>query len=102
MSKQELGLCTAIAITSIAYGGAVIEVLPQDAGPWDPGTTVTMDVFLTQDAGGFYRGIRGIQFDFENSDPRLGLAEKFTFDYSSVTDGACFLLTLQISNSTHH
>ncbi len=88
MLKRGLDLCAAIAMTSVAYGGVVIEVLPQDAGPWDPGATVTMDVFLTQDAGGFDRGLRGIQFDFENSDPDLGLAEWFTFDYSSVMFGA--------------
>ncbi len=86
MLKRGLGVFAAIAMTSVAYGGAVIEVLPQSAGPWEPGSTVAMDVFLTQDAGGFYRGIRGIQFDFENSDSDLGLAD-FLFDYTSVDFG---------------
>lgn len=74
--------CTtlAFAILSVpaarAPAGAVIELIPEDPGPYFGGETVEVDVYVTSSLD---HNLRLLQFDFTGTDAALSLEERFDF-----------------------
>jgi len=87
MFSCRLTICVALAFSAVVYAGAVIDVIPTEPGPYEPGQSLTMDVFLTQNPGGSYIGLRGVRLAFSSTDPALQLDPQFVFDFSTVGDG---------------
>jgi len=87
MFSCRLILCASLAFSSVVYAGAVVDVIPTEPGPYEPGQSLTMDVFLTQNPGGSYIGLRGVRLAFSSTDPALQLDPQFVFDFGTVGDG---------------
>jgi len=81
------GIILSAGIVALAAGfaqaGAIIELIPDDPGPYYGGESVTVDVWVNGNTS-VDLGLRGIQFDFSDSDPTLSFASTFAFDLSSI------------------
>lgn len=109
MLRRLLGLSLVLGMASVANAGVVISITPSTPGPYAPGSTVLMDVRLSQDPAGNAAGLRYIQFDFADSTPGLTLGalggnpqtRRITFDASSITGGlAAYFQDRDLLNDT--
>jgi hypothetical protein len=87
MSKYMFALCAVLSPISIAYAGAVIDLVPTEPGPYLPEQHLDVQVFLTQEPGGEDVYLRLLQLDFRDTDPGITLDDTFRFDYSA--QGVC-------------
>lgn len=65
----------------------VVELVPNNPGPYFGGEHVTIDVWLNVEVG-FLVGLGRVQFDFSDTDPALSLDSTFLFDYSASSGGS--------------
>ena len=68
-------------------GQIVVELVPDNAGPYTRGQYLTIDVWLHADFPPEFTGdafLAVVQFDFSDTDPAVGLDPAFTFDFSSI------------------
>ncbi len=69
--------------------GVVVELVPDNPGPYFGGESVTVDFWLrSQEASDVE--LRTVDFDFSDTDSALTLDSTFEFDFSSVTSGAVY------------
>jgi hypothetical protein len=87
MNRRMVQLLLGCWLAGPAEGGARIDLAPRGGPQFAPGATVTMDIFLTQDPGGRHRGLRLLQFDFSDTDMRLTLEDRITFDARPIVNG---------------
>ncbi len=73
-----------LVLTSTAFGEAkvVVELVPDNPGPYSGGESLTVDVWLHSQVS-FATDLWLVQLDFSDSDQALGLDPTFTFDLSS-------------------
>lgn len=101
MLRRFVALNLVLGVASIANADVVISITPQTAGPYAPGSTVTMNVNLSQvnvSAGDPQpiQGLRFIQFDYADSSPELTLGalggtpqvRRVAWDFSSIVGGS--------------
>ena len=90
MFTRGLALCLVLAFATVAQAGAVIDLVPDMAGPtYMGGETITVDFRLSVDppdqdplvAGGIYA--RQLQFDMTQSDSALTL-NSFAFNFADA------------------
>ena len=86
MFKRKLAVCAVLAMAPVAGAGVMIEVIdPAGPGATHPaGSTIPLDIYLTQDPVGDEIGIRGLGFSFSLTEAETS---NFAFDYSSITMG---------------
>lgn len=89
-------LCTTIVqagpvfLGSIAGGGTdsqgqiVVDLVPNQSGPYFGGEQITVDVWLTSSSA-FELLLRRVQFDFSDTQRGLQTNDTFNFDFSSLT-----------------
>jgi len=66
-----------------AQGQIVVDLVPNNPGPYFGGEQVTVDVWLNSSST-FELLLRRIQFDFSDTQPGLQPEETFSFDFSSL------------------
>jgi len=66
-----------------AQAGAIIELIPDDPGPYYGGESVTVDFWL-HNPECFDTRLSWVQFDFTDTHQALSLDPTFTFDFSSL------------------
>ena len=90
MYGRALALGIGFLVASPSYAGvADVEVLFNVQGvsaPYDPGSTIIVDVLLSRVATGDVLPVRMLQLDFSASHPDLGLALSLTHDPDLVSD----------------
>ncbi len=69
--------------------GVVVELVPDNPGPYFGGESVTVDFWLQSQEGADVE-LRTVAFDFSETDSALTLDSTFEFDLSSVTSGAVY------------
>lgn len=77
---------------SLAHGGAVVELVPSNSGPYFGGESIAVDVWMTSDTAE-PRLLDVARFDFENSDERVQLAPVLSFDFTTIPSGLNGYLT---------
>ena len=94
MLKRGLVLFAVLGVATVAYGGALVEVVPTVApsgpgGKWLGDEDVMVNVYLTLDQGeAMPRGLRLAQLDFADTDPALPISfNGFFFEWSAVGNG---------------
>ena len=70
MFVRGLVVCGVFAFASIAQAGAVLDLVPDNSGPYYGGETVQVDFYLSQPVSSDH-GLRLIQLDFNNTDSEL-------------------------------
>ncbi|MGB2988205.1 MAG: hypothetical protein WBE26_20240 [Phycisphaerae bacterium] len=70
-------------VASAAHAGAVVELVPDDPGPYYGGESLTVDVWLNS-AVSFDAPLIRVQFDFSDTSTGLLLDPTFVFDFSSL------------------
>jgi len=88
--KATLVILVSVVVTlggvgSPARAGAILELIPDNPGPYIGGESLTVDVWLHNNEDIDTR-LRDIQFDFTDTDAKFLLESTFTFDYSSLPD----------------
>jgi hypothetical protein len=78
-----------MAMASIVNAGASIELVPDNAGPYLGGESLTVDVMVSQDTGADIN-LRLAQLDFSASDGNLTFDSAFGFDYSSLVSNGLY------------
>jgi len=73
------------SLGQVAVGQVVVELVPDNPGPYAGGEAITVDVWLHSSLKEDPR-LEMIQFDFSQTNPNLTLAPTFSFDYSSIPD----------------
>jgi hypothetical protein len=88
--KYALALAVVFCAATVVNAGAVVDlVLTPDLPAYDPGTSVQVDVYFGQDTAGEDILLRGIRYDFSNTDAELmGWIGAFGFDLPF--DGALY------------
>ncbi|MGB2988206.1 MAG: hypothetical protein WBE26_20245 [Phycisphaerae bacterium] len=81
-----------LGVASVAQAGAVVELVPDDPGPYYGGESLTVDFWLHSDRPYDVR-LRSVQFSFLDTDPALRLDPTFVFDFSSLAAGDEYALT---------
>lgn len=77
-----VGFLAGIAIAPVAKGEVVVELVPDNPGPYTGGESLTVDVWLHSEVpSDSYLWV--VQLDFSDSDVQLVLDPTFTFDLSS-------------------
>jgi hypothetical protein len=81
--KRVLTMLSPLTLASNAVGGIVVDIVPDQAEPYSGGESVKLDFWLrSEQPGNLF--LRGIRFDFHDTDQALITAEEFLFDYSAV------------------
>jgi len=75
------------SLAQVAVGQVVVELVPDNPGPYAGGEAITVDVWLHSSLTEEAR-LAVIQFDFSQTDPNLSLAPTFSFDYSSIPNAS--------------
>ena len=84
-----------LGVAPVAHAGAIVELVPDDPGPYYGGESVTVDVWLHNEEL-FDVGLKLVQLDFSDTDPALSLRPTFSWDFSSLPDDdayQAFLIT---------
>ena len=76
-----------LACAPVALGGAFVELVPDQPGPYTGGESLGLDVWLHSDEEVPVL-LRGVRFDFTDTDPQLLLDAEFAFDFSSIPHGS--------------
>jgi len=76
-SRKTIGLT--LILTAAARGGIVLELVPDRLGPYEPASSVDVDVLLRNEEGRVVQP-RLITLDFSVTDPNLALPGTFHFD----------------------
>ncbi len=87
MSARMMATFVFLAAVPVASGEVVVELVPDNPGPYVGGQAFTVDVWLHSEVA-FDVRLQHIQFDFSDTDPALALNQTLTFDYSSIPDDA--------------
>jgi len=82
MSLRMIAAFMFLAAVPVAKGEVVVELVPDNPGPYAGGESLTVDVWLHSE-GAFDAYLWLVQFDFSDSDRALVLDSTFTFDLSS-------------------
>lgn len=85
MFSRGLAFCLCVSMTSMAHAGAVVTLVPQTPGPYEPDQFVNVDVMLAQSPAGTARELRHVQLDFGASDPALVLIQTITHSLGANT-----------------
>lgn len=72
-----------LACAAVAHGGAIVELVPDQPGPYTGGESLGLDVWLHSEEE-VPALLRGVRLDFTDTDPLLLLDSVFSFDFSSV------------------
>lgn len=83
MKTITLGLILT-AFATLAKANVVVELIPNEPGPYVGGESITVDVWL-QPSDTLY--IRGVRLDFTDSSEELNLSDQFEFDYAATPGG---------------
>ncbi len=83
MSCKILAGVLVLAAATSAQPSVVIELVPDNPGPYVVGEALTVDVWLRSEVA-FDAFLFEVQFDFSDSDPALSLDATFTFDLSAI------------------
>ena len=75
-----------LASAAPAQPSVVIELVPDNPGPYVGGEALTVDVWLHSEVA-FDAFLFGVQLDFSDSDPAMSLGATFTFDFSAIPNG---------------
>ena len=86
MARQATTLMVVLISFCPAYGGAIVELVPDDPGPYYGGESLIVD-FWVHNQESFDARLRRIQLDFTETNPELSLDTTFTFDFSSLSEG---------------
>ncbi len=82
MSRAVLGAVGVLLFATFARAEVVVELVPDDPGPYSGGETLTVDVwFHSEVPSDSY--LWTVRLDFSDSNGQLGLDPTFTFDLSS-------------------
>jgi len=87
MSTRILAVFAVLFVVSTARAEVFVELVPDRSGPYLAGSSVHVDFWLRSEVA-FDAEIGLIQFDFSVTNPALGLAPSFVFDYSSIEDAS--------------
>ena len=101
MPKRALAWLVVLALTPVASGQIVVELVPDPPGPYVVGQSLTVDVWLHSEFGSDVL-INTVQLDFSDTDPQIALDPTFTFDFTSIPfdiDGYVFLPVTKVSKS---
>lgn len=80
-------ICTVgVCVSSVVQAGVVIELVPDNPGPYFGGESLTVDVWIDSEVSWAVL-LKSIQFDFSQSDPALGLDSAFSFNFSAIPGG---------------
>ncbi len=86
MLRTAVQIGAIVCVSSVVQAGVVVELVPDNTGPYFGGESMTVDVWLESDVS-WPLLLRMIQFDFSDSDPALGLDSTFDFNFSAVPSG---------------
>lgn len=82
MLKRGLTSVMTMAMASAAFADVGVElVVTPGSGPFNPGESVLVDMWVTSSESLL---LRGTQIDWRASSPELNLGSNFLFDYSSI------------------
>ena len=82
MSRKVLGAVGVLVFATFARAEVVVELVPDNPGPYYGGETLTVDVWLHSEVSSD-RYLWLVRLDFSDSDGQLGVDPTFTFDLSS-------------------
>ena len=89
MSRCRVVLCV-IAFASTANAGVVVDLVPDQAGPYLGGESLTVDVWLqSEETSNVW--LRMVQFDFTDTDPAIGLDDTFAFDLTPNNESRLYV-----------
>jgi len=80
-----------VSLAQVAVGQVVVELVPDNPGPYAGGEAITVDVWLHSSLPGDDPRLAMIQFDFSQTAPSLTLAPTFSFDFSSIPDASGYV-----------
>ena len=85
MSRAVLGAVGVLLFATLARAEVVVELVPDNPGPYSGGETLTVDVWVHSEVD-YWASFGHIQFDLTVSDPGLSLDATFTFDYTTLSE----------------
>ena len=72
MARRAIGLLTVFILSSPAYDGAIVELVPDDPGPYYGGESLTVDFWLHNEDP-FDFELNSVEFDFADANsPEAG------------------------------
>ena len=80
MFKRGVALFVYCAVSSVAFAGATIELVPTVSGPYSAGDLILVDVMLSQDTGSAV-ALRMVQFDVSTTQINEAETEGLTFEF---------------------
>jgi hypothetical protein len=102
MFTRGLALCLALALVSVAQAGAVIELRPDNPGPYLGGEAIKVSFYVNQTPDGAAdHYLRMLQFDMNPSDATLAMdsfAFKFNNGGAGGVQGICDMLPALCGN----
>lgn len=109
MFSRGLACSLVLGMTSIAFAGATVTLVPQTTGPYDPNEVVLVDVMLQQSPAGSEIQLRHVQLDFSASASELVLVPPIVDGHASnrfwsfkEPGGNCVLGTEANCGAGHH
>ncbi len=85
MFRRALALCAVLVLASCAYGNIIIDLKPDDPGPYGSGEVVNVEAWFVDKDNGHpitHEDIlfRRYQLDFEDTDPVIGLPDRMDLE----------------------
>jgi len=87
--RMIIGIVGLTSLGATAGGQVVVELVPDNPGPYTGSESLTVDVWLHSQIDDDAL-LTVIQLDFTNTPPELSLDDSFTFDFSAIPEGDGF------------